>query len=155
MIVDANLLLYAVDETSAHHIAAGSWLQEVLNGDSRVGLPWQTVGAFLRISTHPRVTEHPLSAADAWRYVQDWLAVPIAWIPPATDATARVYARLCAQVEITGNLVPDAQLAALAIENGVEIASADTDFLRFPGLRWMNPLSARLPAAPHEIRVGD
>ncbi|WP_375483779.1 TA system VapC family ribonuclease toxin [uncultured Mycobacterium sp.] len=112
-----------------------------LNGDRRVGLPWQSIGAFLRIATHPRVTENPLPAAEAWRYVEHWLAVPMVWIPPATDTTARVYARLCAQVEITGNLVADAQLAALAIEHGVEVASADTDFMRFPGLRWTNPLS--------------
>lgn len=140
MIVDANLLLYAVDENSAHNAAASSWLTEALRGDSRVGVPWQTIGAFLRIATHPRVVENPLSGPEAWRYVADWLAVPVVWIPPATEATARVYARLCEQVEITGNLVPDAQLAALAIEHGVELASADTDFLRFPGLRWTNPL---------------
>lgn len=141
MIVDANLLLYAVDENSAHNAAAGAWLEQTLGGDSRVGLPWQTIGAFLRIVTHPRVTENPLTAADAWRYVEDWLAVPVVWIPPATETTARVYARLSAHVEITANLVPDAQLAALALEHGVEIASADTDFLRFPGLRWTNPLA--------------
>lgn len=140
MIVDANLLLYAVDENSAHNAAASSWLEEAFRGDSRVGVPWQTIGAFLRIATHPRVVENPLSGPEAWRYVADWLAVPVVWIPPATEATARVYARLCEQVEITGNLVPDAQLAALAIEHGVELASADTDFLRFPGLRWINPL---------------
>lgn len=72
----------------------------------------------------------------------EWLAVPVVWIPPATETTALVYARLCEQVQITGNLVLDAQLAALAVEHGVELASADTDFMRFPGLRWMNPLSA-------------
>jgi predicted nucleic acid-binding protein len=66
----------------------------------------------------------------------------VVWIPPATETTARVYARLCEQVEITGNLAPDAQLAALAVEYGVELASADTDFMRIPGLRWFNPLSA-------------
>lgn len=142
MIVDANLLLYAVDESSAHNGAAASWLEEVLAGDSRVGLPWQTIGAFLRIVTHPRVVEDPLSGAEAWRYVADWLAVPVVWIPPATENTARVYARMCEQVEITGNLVPDAQLAALAMEHGTELVSADTDFMRFPGVRWINPLSA-------------
>lgn len=68
--------------------------------------------------------------------------MPVVWIPPATEATARVYAEICAKVDVTGNLVPDAQLAALAIEHGVEIASADTDFGRFPGLRWINPLAA-------------
>ena len=143
MIVDANLLLYAVDENSTHNATAAVWLQETLDGDSRVGLPWQTIGAFLRIVTHPRVTENPLSGTEAWRYVQEWLAVPVVWIPPATEITARVYARLSAQVEISGNLVPDAQLAALAIEHGVEIASADTDFMRFPGIRWTNPLGRR------------
>jgi uncharacterized protein len=142
MIVDANLLLYAVDETSNHNAAAAAWLQQTLNGDSRVGLPWQTIGAFLRIATHPRITDNPLPAADAWRYIEDWLAVPVVWIPPATKITARVYARLCTRVDITGNLVPDAQLAALAVEHGVEIASADTDFMRFPCLRWINPLAA-------------
>ncbi|BBU21535.1 TA system VapC family ribonuclease toxin [Mycobacterium xenopi] len=141
MIVDANLLLFAVDENSSHNAAAAAWLEQTLNGDTRVGLPWQTIGAFLRIVTHPRVTENPLSGTDAWRYVEQWLAVPVVWVPPATENTARVYARLCAQVAITGNLVPDAQLAALAIEHGVEVASADTDFMRFPGLRWTNPLS--------------
>lgn len=141
MIVDANLLLYAVDETSAHNPAAAAWLQQTLDGDGRVGLPWQTIGAFVRIATHPRVSANPLAGADAWGYVADWLAVPVVWVPPATEATARVYAQLATQVEITGNLVPDAQLAALAIELGVEIASADTDFLRFPGLRWTNPLA--------------
>jgi uncharacterized protein len=141
MIVDANLLLYAVDESSSQNSAAAAWLEEILNGDSRVGLPWQTIGAFLRIVSHPRVTENPLPAADAWRYVEDWLSVSVVWIPPATELTARVYARLSAQVEISGNLVTDAQLAALAIEHGVEIASTDTDFIRFPGLRWTNPLT--------------
>lgn len=142
MIVDANLLLYAVDESSLHNRAACSWLEGVLAGDSRVGLPWQTIGAFLRIVTHPRVVENPLSGADAWGFVADWLAMPVVWIPPATENTARVYAGLCGQVEVTGNLVPDAQLAAIALEHGTELVSADTDFMRFPGLRWINPLSA-------------
>lgn len=141
MIVDANLLLYAVDENSVHNAAAASWLEDVLDGDSRVGLPWQTIGAFLRIATHPRVARNPLSGREAWRFVADWLAVPVVWIPPATETTARVYAKMCEHVEIAGNLVPDAQLAALAIEYGVVLASADTDFMRFPGLRWTNPLS--------------
>ena len=142
MIVDANLLLYAVDESSVHNRTASSWLEEALAGGSRVGLPWQTIGAFLRIVTHPRVVENPLSGADAWRYVADWLAVPVVWIPPATENTARVYAGLCEQVEVTGNLVPDAQLAAIAVEHGTALYSADTDFMRFPGLRWINPLNA-------------
>lgn len=149
MIVDANLLLYAVDENSAHNAVAAAWLEEVLCGESRVGLPWQTIGAFLRIATHPRVARNPLSGGEARRYVAEWLAVPVVWIPPATEATARVYAKLCESLDVTGNLVPDAQLAALAVENGVALASADTDFIRFPGLRWINPLGPQPPAVAH------
>ncbi|MEB3034105.1 TA system VapC family ribonuclease toxin [[Mycobacterium] nativiensis] len=143
MIVDANLLLYAVDADSRHNTAAAAWLEEALRGANRIGLPWQTIGAFLRIVTHPRVAENPLSGPDAWSYVADWLAVPVVWVPPATETTAQVYAKICGQVDVTGNLVPDAQLAALAMEHGVELASADSDFQRFPGLRWINPLDSR------------
>lgn len=142
MIVDANPLLYAVDADSKHNSVAAAWLEETLNGANRVGLPWQTIGAFLRMVTHPRVAANPLTAPEAWTYVSDWLAVPVVWIPPATEATAQTYAKICGQVDVTGNLVPDAQLAALAIEQGVELASADTDFQRFPGLRWINPLAS-------------
>ncbi|MEO6792418.1 MAG: type II toxin-antitoxin system VapC family toxin [Mycobacterium sp.] len=141
MLIDANLLLYAVDADSKHNAAAAAWLDETLSGPNRVGLPWQTIGAFLRIVTHPRVTQNPLTGSDAWSYVADWLAVPVVWIPPATESTGRIYASICTQVEVTGNLVPDAQLAALAMEHGVELASVDSDFQRFPGLRWINPLS--------------
>lgn len=142
MLLDANLLLYAVDANSKHNLKAAAWLEETLNGANRVGLPWQTIGAFLRIVTHPRVTADPLTGPEAWKYVSDWLAVPVVWIPPATESTARAYAKICTQVDVTGNLVPDAQLAALGIEHGIEVASADSDFQRFPGLRWINPLAS-------------
>lgn len=140
MLLDANLLLYAIDSESPFNQPAASWLEEVLNGDRRVALPWQTIGAFLRISTHPRVAANPLTSAEAWAFVTDWLAADPVWIPPATERTAAVYGRLVSQLGITGNLVTDAQLAALAIEHGLVICSADTDFARFPGLRWQNPL---------------
>ncbi len=140
MLVDANLLLYAIDSGSPFNERAAAWLEAVLNGDRRVGLPWQTIGAFLRISTHPRVTADPLSSPDAWGFVTDWLASGPVWIPPASERTAAVYGRLVVEMDITGNLVTDAQLAALAIEHGLVVCSADTDFARFPGLRWRHPL---------------
>ncbi len=140
MLVDANLLLYAVDSGSPFNDRAAAWLEGVLNGERRVGLPWQTVGAFLRISTHPRVATNPLSSRDAWGFVADWLAADPVWIPPASERTAAVLGRLVVDLDITGNLVADAQLAALAIEHGLVVCSADTDFARFPGLRWENPL---------------
>jgi toxin-antitoxin system PIN domain toxin len=142
MLLDANLLLYAVDKDSPHNERAAAWLEDVLNGDRRVGLPWQTIGAFLRIATHPRVTTDPLSGAAAWRYVDAWLAAAPVWVPPATRRTAKVLQRLVEETPATGNLVTDAQLAALAMEHGLVLCSADTDFGRFPGLRWENPLVA-------------
>jgi toxin-antitoxin system PIN domain toxin len=142
MLLDANLLLYAVDSTSAEHDAAATWLEGTLNGTRRVGLPWQTIGAFLRISTHPRVTTNPLTSAAAWSFVDEWLGADPVWVPPATERTARVLGSLTAEVGVTGNLVPDAQLAALALEHGLIVQTADTDFGRFPGVRWENPLRA-------------
>ncbi len=141
MLLDANLVIYAADRTSTHHAAAAAMRDELLNGHRRVGLPWQTIGAVVRILTHPRITPRPLTGEQAWGLISDWLSAPTVWIPPATEATARVYGELSAQVSITANLVPDAMLAALAIEHGLELWSADTDFLRFPGLRWHNPLA--------------
>lgn len=140
-LVDANLLLYAVDATSPHHRAAHAWWEGMLNGSSRVGLPWQTIGAFVRIATHPRVTRRPLGAEVAWGYVAEWLGVDVVWVPPATERTVEVLGGVLQRSGVTGNLVPDAQLAALAIEHGLTVASADSDFVRFPGVRWINPLA--------------
>ncbi len=141
MLVDANLLIYAVDSTSPHNAAASEWLESALNGNQRVGIPWQTIGAFLRITTHPRITTNPLPADIAWAYVDRWLSASPSWIPPATRSTAAVLAGITKRTPITGNLVPDAQLAALAIEHGLVVYSADTDFVRFPDVRWHNPLN--------------
>lgn len=140
MLLDANLLLYTVDREGPHYARSAAWLAEVLNGDRRVAIPWQTIGAFLRISTHPRIAAEPLGGHEAWSHVADWLAADPVWIPPATERTAAIYQRLLDQTTITGNLVPDAQLAALAIEHGLTLCSADSDFARFPDLRWENPL---------------
>jgi hypothetical protein len=140
MIVDANLLLYAVDNTSPHHRVASAWCEEIMNGPRRVGLPWQTIGAFLRIVTHPRATTNPLDSTTAWSFVGDWLAQPQVWIPPAGERTSAILGELLAG-GVTGNLIPDAQLAAIAIEHGIAVASNDSDFARFPQCRWFNPLA--------------
>ena len=141
MLVDANLLLFAVDQTAAAHDVAASWLTEQLNGDRRVGLPWESLTAFVRIASNPRAYEHPLRPDDAWRQVGAWLAVSTVWIPTATDRHANVLGALIRRYQLSGNMIPDAHLAALAIEHGLEVCSADTDFARFTEIRWRNPLA--------------
>lgn len=142
MLVDANILLFAVDESSAFHASAARWLIAQLNGPRRVGLPWQSLGAFLRIGTHPRAAERPLSPDEAWSHVEDWLAADAAWIPEPTERHAEVLGSLVRSYQLRGNLISDAQLAALAIEHGLTVCSADSDFARFSEIRWENPLRA-------------
>lgn len=141
MLVDANLLLFAVDSSSPFHDVASSWMTEQLNGPRRIGLPWLSLSAFLRISTHPRASERPLPPEQAWSYVVDWLASAPAWVPRPTDRHADVLGGLIARYQLRGNLVPDGELAALAIEHGLALASADTDFARFSEITWVNPLA--------------
>ena len=141
MIVDANVLLYAVDAQSHVHVAATSWLEEALNGDERVGLPWASLLAFQRIITHPRVTANPLTPAEAWAFVTDWLDAAQTWVPTPGERHRYVLGHLLASGDLRGNLVTDSHLAALAIEYGTSICSFDGDFARFQGLEWINPAS--------------
>jgi uncharacterized protein len=141
MLVDANLLLYAVNKKDARHGVALDWLDEQLNGDRRVALPWPSLGAFLRISTHPRAWPRPLSQSAAWSVVEDWLSAPAAWVPNPEARYPVILAGLMARHEPTGNLVPDAMLVALAIEHGLTVCSADSDFARFDEITWTNPVA--------------
>jgi uncharacterized protein len=142
MLIDANLLLYAVDAESRFHAAARDWLAQQLNGEQRVGLPWQSLGAFLRIVTRPGISKRPLEPDAAWEQIEDWLACDVAWVPTPTPRHTEILGELIKRYQLRGNLIPDAQLAALAIEHGVEVCSADTDFARFRALRWVNPLAS-------------
>jgi len=142
MIVDANILLYVSDEQAPEHSRAHAWLTTALNGSTRVGLPWPSLLAFLRISTQPRVVRSPLSGPVAWAQIEKWLERDIVWIPAPTSRHAQIMTGFLQRYRITANLVPDAHLAALAVEHGVPIASADTDFARFEEVRWINPLAS-------------
>ncbi|MBA2419682.1 MAG: type II toxin-antitoxin system VapC family toxin [Thermoleophilaceae bacterium] len=141
MLLDANLLVFAVHEESPSHSSARDWLQEVLRGARRVGFPWQSIGAFLRITTNPRIFARPLPPAVAWERVSDWLDSGIAWVPEPGRRHAEILGGLITRHHVSGNLVPDTQLAALAIEHGVTLCSADSDFARFAEVRWVNPLA--------------
>ena len=139
MIVDANVLLYAVDDSSHFHAPAVTWLNAAMNGGERVGFPWASLMAFQRIITHPRATAHPLTPADAWSYITDWLDADQAWLPVPGPRHRDVLGQLLVEGNIHGNLVTDAHLAALAIEHGTGICSFDSDFARFKDLRWLSP----------------
>ncbi|HKO08008.1 MAG TPA: type II toxin-antitoxin system VapC family toxin [Alphaproteobacteria bacterium] len=142
ILLDANILIYAHVSSFAHHQLARSWLDRQLNGPAPVGLPWASLLAFLRLVTNPRVFEQPEPIAEAWRQVLAWLACESAWTPQPTERHAELLGEFLALAGVHGNLVPDAHLAALAVEHGLTLCSTDGDFARFPGLRWLNPLQA-------------
>ena len=142
ILVDANVLLYAANRAAPEHEQARSWLDERLNDTVRVGLPWPSLLAVVRIATNPAIVRHPVRPAEAWRQIKEWLARDVVWIPLPTAQHAEVLEGLLELPVMTSRLVPDAHLAALAIEHGLTLCSTDGDFARFPGLKWVNPLAA-------------
>lgn len=139
-LVDANVLLYATDRQAARHDAARSWLAAQLSGTDTFAFAWSVLLAFLRLSTSPRIFAHPLSVERAFDVVDAWLRQPCAVILHPGERHAALVRQLLRPFGTAGNLVSDAHLAALAIEHGAELDSCDTDFSRFAGLRWVNPL---------------
>jgi toxin-antitoxin system PIN domain toxin len=141
ILVDANLLVYAHVRSFPQHARARDWLDTQLSQGAPVGLPWPSLIAFLRIVTNPRIFQQPEPMTAAWRQVGGWLAAEVVWIPQATERHRDVLGALLAATGVYANLVPDADLAALAVEHGLLLCSADADFARFSDLRWLNPLS--------------
>lgn len=140
MIVDANVLLYARNDVDARHEVSRRWLEDALNGSTRVGLPWWSLVAFVRIATNPRAFPDPLTPGEATGQVGEWLDAPRAWLAEPTPQYREVFVELVASHEVRGPLVTDAQLAALAIDHGVPVVSTDADFARFHEIEWINPL---------------
>jgi hypothetical protein len=141
ILVDTNLLVYATVSSTREHQSARAWLDERLNGTAPVGLPWMSLLGFLRVVTNPRIFERAEPVTKAWKLVEAWLDCESVWIPEPGPRHADQLAALLALPGIRGDLVPDAHLAALAIEHGLMLCSTDGDFGRFPGLRWENPLA--------------
>ena len=142
MLVDANILVYAGMRVLPQHRAASEWLDRQLTGVSRVGLPWPSLLGFLRVVTNPRVFANPPSTMEAWGRVTAWLECDTVWIPQPMNRHPELLARLLSLLGVRANLVPDAHLAALAIEHGLILCWTDGDFARFPELKWQNPLAA-------------
>jgi toxin-antitoxin system PIN domain toxin len=141
ILVDVNLLIYAIDADSPHHARARRWLEETLSGDSWVALPWTVILAFLRITTRSGILRNPLPPQDAIDYVDSWLRQPYVRAVASGEHHWPVLRSLLQASGMAGNLTSDAHLAALALEHGCTIASADNDFRRFAGVTHLNPLA--------------
>ena len=140
-LIDANLLLYAVNADFPLHRDARSWVEETLSGAETVGFAWVVLLAFLRLSTRPGIFSRPLSPAESLDIVDSWLEQPCATVVHPGDTHSRILRDLFGVLGTAVNVTSDAHLAALAIEHGAELCSCDNDFSRFPGLRWQNPLT--------------
>jgi uncharacterized protein len=140
ILVDANLILYAEDSLSPFHRPAQQWWDRQLSGADPVGLCWPVLAAFLRIATNARLHQRPLTPNEAVVKVQSWLDQPCVRVVEAGPAHWEILKSILLEVRVTGNLVSDAHLAALAIGYGAELCSTDSDFAIFKGLRWRNPI---------------
>ncbi len=141
IIPDINLLLYAYDAASGFHAKAGVWWRGCLSGAEIVGFPRVVIFGFVRLATNRRAFQHPMTAAEAAGHVRSWLAQPCAQALESGPRHVEEVLRLIESVGTAGNLVTDAQIAAVALTHGAVLHTADADFIRFPGLRWLNPLT--------------
>lgn len=141
-LVDANLLLYAVNSAEPMHQRSKKWLEESLSEAEPFAFDWTVLLAFLRISTRSGIFARPLKVQQAFAIIGSWLNQPCALVVAPTDRHAAVLQDLILPLGTGGNVTSDAHLAALAMEHGATLYSADTDFSRFPGLTWINPTDA-------------
>jgi toxin-antitoxin system PIN domain toxin len=140
ILIDANVLIYAVNVDAPLHRKAKSWVEATLSGTETVGFSWIVLLAFLRLTTRSGIFEKALPVQTACDLVDAWLAQPAVVIVEPTTQHLYILRDLLLPLGTGGNLTSDAHLAALAIQHGAELCSSDSDFARFPRLRWRNPL---------------
>ena len=139
---DVNMLVFAYHADDPNHEAAKQWLNDLLNGNEPVGIPWAVSAGFVRVMTNPRAIASPMSTSAAVNAVESWFRHPhVTPINPGARHLGIFRKILNDAGGRGGNLVPDAHIAAIAMEHGAEVHSNDSDFGRFPGLRWRNPLA--------------
>jgi toxin-antitoxin system PIN domain toxin len=142
-LLDLNILIYAMDESSPRHQAARDWLDATLSGADTVAFAWHVLVGFVRLSTRPTVFARPLTVEESFDVVHGWLEQPCVTVIHPTDRHAAVLRGLLTPLGTAGNLTSDAHLAALAVEHGAKLCSTDVDFSRFSGVRWIDPLQAQ------------
>jgi toxin-antitoxin system PIN domain toxin len=138
-LLDANVLLYALDDTSSRHAGAKAWVDAALSGSEEVGFAWVVLLAVVRLTTKAAVFARPLRAVEAFDIIDDWLAQPCATILHPTIRHAALLRGFLSAAGTAGNLTTDAHLAALSVEYGATVATYDADFSRFPGVLTVNP----------------
>ncbi len=140
IVPDVNLLIYAYNDGSPRHDSARRWWEDLINGTERVAVPWVVSTGFVRLMTHAKVLARPAAPSEAVEYVREWFRFPhVTPINPGSEHITHFRRNLDA-AGVGANLVTDAHIAALAMEYQAEVHSNDTDFSRFPGLLWRNPL---------------
>jgi uncharacterized protein len=139
---DVNLLLYVHNRDAAQHEAAVRWLKSALAGPEPVALTWTTILGFLRMSTNPKVFPNPMTTSEAITAITEWQRHPAVALLQIGERHWEILQRMIVSGNVSGPLITDAHLAALAIEHGATLCTTDHDFARFPGLRWQNPLQA-------------
>ena len=140
-IVDTSVLLPAVSPSLPHHTPARSAFEAAINDERPVGLTWVVVNAFLRLTTKPGLFERPLAIDEAWELVDGWLGHPNVRVVQETEEHARLWSELLRGAGTGGDLTTDAWIAAIALAHGASVLTLDSDFARFPGLRWESPLT--------------
>jgi uncharacterized protein len=141
IVVDANLLIYSYDARAVDHQKSAAWLEGAFSGTETAGLPWSCICAFVRVVTNRRLPGLRVAPHAALGAVDEWLHSPNVQILTPTERHWSVFRRMVVEGQATGPLVTDAEIAALTIEYGGVLYTADRDFARFPGLRWVNPLA--------------
>ena len=139
IVLDANVFLYAYDDSSTSHAACHAWLTQALNGSEKIGLPWQTAQAFLRIATNPRIYVQPMSIQTAIDIVASWLARPQVVAISPEDRFWTIFREQLTSGRASGPLVTDAAIATIAVEQGATLCTTDRDFRRFDGVKLIDP----------------
>lgn len=141
LLPDVNVLVYAhVEDSTPDHAEYAEWLTRLATGPEPFALSLLVLAGFVRVTTNQRIFDPPSTLDQSFAFVASLMARPTARVVgPGPDHLA-IFERLCREAGATGKLVADAQHAAVAIEHGCTFVSADSDFSRFPSLRWQHPL---------------